>query len=90
MAHRGHIKNGVVAPDEPLPWPEGTEVTIEAVGGQAGSANKTKDHAESPAGDRQDATPKNLLPLVGLFPPNDLKEIEEAVRDCRKVDMDGW
>lgn len=31
MAYRGRIKNGVVAPDQPLPWPEGTEVIVEAV-----------------------------------------------------------
>lgn len=31
MACRGHIKNGVVRPDEPFPWPEGTEVAVEAV-----------------------------------------------------------
>jgi len=29
MVYRGHIRNGVVAPDEPLPLPEGTEVNIE-------------------------------------------------------------
>ena len=31
-----------------------------------------------------------LLELAGLFPPADLTEIEDAVRDCRKVDPDGW
>ncbi len=31
MPQRGHIKNGVVTPDEPFPWPDGTEVTVEAV-----------------------------------------------------------
>ena len=33
---------------------------------------------------------KDLLDLVGLFPPEDMKEIEEAVQDCRQVDADGW
>ncbi len=28
MSSRGHIKNGVVAPDDPFPWPEGTEVVV--------------------------------------------------------------
>ncbi len=31
MPYRGQIKNGVVAPDQPFPWPEGTEVTVEPV-----------------------------------------------------------
>lgn len=31
MPYRGHIKNGVVAPDQPFPWPDGTEVVVEAV-----------------------------------------------------------
>lgn len=31
MPQRGHIKNGVVTPDGQFPWPEGTEVTVEAV-----------------------------------------------------------
>lgn len=32
MPCRGHIKNGVVQPDEPLPWPEGTEVLVVPAG----------------------------------------------------------
>ena len=32
MACRGHIKGGVVQPDEPLPWPEGTEVLVVPAG----------------------------------------------------------
>ena len=32
MPRRGHIRHGVVAPDEPFPWPEGTEVIVEVVG----------------------------------------------------------
>lgn len=31
MPCRGHIKNGVVSPDQPFPWPEGTEVIVEPV-----------------------------------------------------------
>ncbi len=31
MSHRGRIKNGVVTPDEPFPWPEGTEVIVDPV-----------------------------------------------------------
>jgi hypothetical protein len=32
MACRGHIKGGVVQPDQPLPWPEGTEVLVVPAG----------------------------------------------------------
>ena len=28
MPCRGHIRNAVVQPDEPLPWPEGTDVPV--------------------------------------------------------------
>lgn len=28
MARRGYIKNGVVQPEEPFPWAEGTEVLV--------------------------------------------------------------
>jgi hypothetical protein len=31
MAYRGRIKNGVVVLDEPMPLPEGTEVSIEPI-----------------------------------------------------------
>jgi len=33
---------------------------------------------------------KELLDLPGLFPRDDLKEIEEALRECRQVEADGW
>ena len=28
MSSRGRIKNGIVAPDDAFPWPEGTEVVV--------------------------------------------------------------
>ena len=31
MPYRGHIENGVVVLDDPVPFPEGTEVTVEPV-----------------------------------------------------------
>ena len=45
MPYRGRIKNGVVASDQPLPWPEGTEVIVEAVesGPQKTIAQKFRD-----------------------------------------------
>ena len=33
---------------------------------------------------------KNLLRLSNVFPQEDLREIETALRDCRSVDPDGW
>ncbi len=36
------------------------------------------------------AVGRALLDLAGLFPAEDLQEIEEAVQDCRKIDADGW
>jgi len=33
MVHRGHVKNGVVVLDEPVPLPEGAEVRVEIVEG---------------------------------------------------------
>lgn len=36
------------------------------------------------------AVGRALLDLAGLFPPEDLEQIEQAVRDCRKVDADAW
>jgi len=30
MPYRGHIRNGVVVLDEPLPLPEGSEVSVDA------------------------------------------------------------
>lgn len=32
MACRGYIKNGVVQPEEPFPWAEGTEVLVVPAG----------------------------------------------------------
>ena len=37
VPHRGYIKNGLVAPDQPFPWPEGTEVIVEAVDSTRGT-----------------------------------------------------
>lgn len=28
MLYRGHIKNGIVTPDEAFPWAEGTQVVV--------------------------------------------------------------
>ncbi len=43
-----------------------------------------------PAKQEPSAVGRALLDLTGLFPPEDLQQIEQAVRDCRKVDADGW
>lgn len=31
-----------------------------------------------------------IAKIVSLFPPEDLAEIEDALRDCRNIDQDGW
>jgi len=31
MPCRGRIRNGVVVPDQPFPWQEGTEVVVEPI-----------------------------------------------------------
>lgn len=31
-----------------------------------------------------------LADVKGLFPPEDLREIEDALRNCRAIDADGW
>jgi hypothetical protein len=31
MTHRGHVHNGTVILDEPVDFPEGTEVTVSAI-----------------------------------------------------------
>ena len=32
MAYRGHIENGAVILDDPVEWPDGTKVVVEAMG----------------------------------------------------------
>lgn len=66
MPHRGCIKNGLVEPVEPFPWPEGTEVTVDVA---TPSDNETPD----------DAPPtlyEQLKPLIGKATglPADLAE----------------
>lgn len=38
MSYRGHIENGIVVLDEPIPLPEGTTVTVDADHQAAGGA----------------------------------------------------
>lgn len=40
---------------------------------------------------RQEVSNKNnLLKFVGVFEKEDLKEMEEAIEDCEKIDEDEW
>ena len=77
MGYRGRVKNGTVVVDEPLPLPEGTEVTI-APAEQPATMPGSGGAAEA------------LRGLAGLFPAEDIEEIERALRECRKVDPNGW
>jgi len=75
MRYRGHVRNGVVVLDDAGQLPEGMEVSI---------------LTESQDPRSEETVKSQLSDLIGLFPPEDMREIEEALRECRCVDPDGW
>jgi len=76
--------------DEPVPFPEGTHVIVEEQMAGVPSGSPVTAQKRSPASYHHRNPGTGLLDVVGLFPDEDLAEIEEAIRDCRKVDADGW
>lgn len=43
-----------------------------------------------PAESEPAADENPLLSLVGLFDPQSLAEMEAAIRDCERIDLDEW
>jgi len=74
-------ENGLLRPVERLNLPEKQVLSL---------TYDAMDQPGSQAPKRRRVAGKDVLDLAGLFPPDDLKEIEEAVRDCRQVDPNGW
>ena len=74
-------ENGLLRPVERLNLPEKQVLSL---------TFDAPDQPEPQSPKRRPAAGKDVLDLAGLFPPDDLKEIEEAVRDCRQVDPNGW
>ena len=48
------------------------------------------DYARSLGDGRRGTAVKDPLRFVGLFPPDDLAEMAEAIKDCERVDIDEW
>jgi hypothetical protein len=47
MTYRGHIRNGVVVLDEPVPAPEGAEVEVRLVGERSKPSDKGFDETDA-------------------------------------------
>ncbi|MCG3198928.1 MAG: hypothetical protein HUU16_04650 [Candidatus Omnitrophica bacterium] len=76
MSYLGHVKDGVIVLEGDVPLPEGALVSVDL---------------ENMEGEQVRASKRaSVRDLVGLFTPEDLDAIEEAIRDCRKVEPDGW
>lgn len=41
-------------------------------------------------GSEKEGSPKGLLKFVGVFEKEDLDEMELALKDCERIDEDGW
>ena len=47
MGYRGRVEKGVVVLDRPIPWPNGTKVTIEVLPPEESTKGSTPDPVES-------------------------------------------
>lgn len=88
MIIEGRICGGVVVFDHGGSLPDGAKVSV-FVREESLSAPPPAEFVEVCRGPKSAGVP-DIGDLFGLFPPEDLKEIKEAIQGCRKIDPDEW
>jgi hypothetical protein len=88
MTFQGHVENGLVVVDQPLPFPNGTPVRVELVPGAVAGFWQSLGLDELAA--RQGvAAIKSTSQLLGGWPADDLDDgFEDSVRQWRERELE--
>ena len=88
MSFQGHVVNGMVVLDQPLPLPDGTAVVVEPIPSASGGFWQSYS-LDDLAQQQGVAAPSSLNELLGGWPADELNDdFEEAFLRWRKCELE--
>lgn len=84
IAIKAHFDGRVIVPDEPVDFAPGQALIV-----------RVEEALPAVAAGTPDALPPgvaggSLLRFAGAIEPEDLQLMKHAIRDCERIDPDGW